>query len=77
MRALHVLHSRALWAWPLLAVELAVLNAAVLANTFGQLRTMRHLDAITPLLDLSSLAPSAWVGTLCGWPIPAAPRQRE
>lgn len=60
VRLLHIYHSRHLWAFPLLLVEVFTLGFAVAANVFGSLSMMRHLDAREPKLLFRSLLLDQW-----------------
>lgn len=68
IRVLHIFHSRELWAYPLLVVEIVVLLLGISASVCGTYGVVSHLDAIDPLLSWTNLGPAAWVGTFVGEP---------
>lgn len=63
VRLLHIYHSRHVWSFPLLLVEVFALGFAVAANVFGSLSMMRHLDAREPKLKFRSLMADQWWAT--------------
>lgn len=67
---MHVFQSRAFWCWPLLGVELLVLNLGLLANVLGTHGVLAHLDETQPMLSWRNLTLGSWVGTVMGWPAP-------
>jgi len=60
IRAMHIYHSREIWALPLLMVEVIALGLGIGANVFGGIGMMMELDANFPKLLFRNLSPGAF-----------------